>query len=204
MGKDAKIRVRLDLTGARADLANLYRDMGNAPGVGGGGMPSIGATGTGPAPGGGGFAGMGLGRLFGLALGATGIAPLLGPGLHQQSSMMNGLLGGFGQAAANGLYGDIGADARGDRRALDEVKGMMGLAIGLRGKTEEERKALAERAMPLFETMARVTRAEERGSEALETVGSMRITKRTGENVADRFMSAIEKFGRYVEKLTQQ
>lgn len=150
MANEATIRVRLDTSGAKGDLADLYRMMAGAPGVrpgavsaasGATGMASVALGGGGGAasvPGGAALAGGAAAGAFGiswagLALGAAigGTAALFGRGAASDAgTMMGAATRGGSDAIANFLFGTAPSAAAGHQRTLDEVKRLMGGAVG--------------------------------------------------------------------------
>lgn len=143
MANEATVRVRLDTSGAKGDLADLYRMMAGAPGVrpgtvsaaagatGLGAVPSgvAGGAASGPGAAGGGGAG-GFGLSWGsIALGSA--AALLGRGAAQDAATMLGAASrGPSDALSQFLFGSAPSAAAGHQRTLDEVKRLMGGAVG--------------------------------------------------------------------------
>jgi hypothetical protein len=140
MAEDILLKVRLDTTGARRDLATLYGDMARAPrtsvGAAGGGSGGS-AGGSVPVVGGGGGSGGGGGGGFSL-----------GPILAKLTALISAqqMIGSAGPAlAASGrdalresiLSGGLG-HARGALGAREEVAGRLGPAYGL-GLISKER-----------------------------------------------------------------
>lgn len=144
MANEATIRVRLDTTGAKGDLADLYRMMAGAPGVRPGAV-SAAAGAAGSVAGGGGGTAPGVAALGGAAAGAFGISwagmavtaalggavALFGRSAAQDAgTMLGAATRGGSDAISNFLFGSAPAAAAGSQRTLDEVKRLMGGAVG--------------------------------------------------------------------------
>lgn len=141
MTAPALIRVRLDTTGAKADLRSLYDEAGKGirvPVNGGGGR--VGPAGVGGG-GGVGSNGFNIAPLLGTLLKLAPLAMLAGPIAADVGALGSGLLGGLGRglSGALGLGGSAGAE-RGRQGAIDETAKMFGLArgLGLIGKDESD------------------------------------------------------------------
>lgn len=203
MGQEAKIRVRLDLGGARSDLAGLYKEMGNAPGVAAGGVPGIGGGGAGAgvgAPGAAGFGGLGFGRLFGLGAGLLGAGALLRGAGADAGAIGGALTGGISETIRTALFGDLGAQARGGARAIDKVKEQLGLAIGLQAGTPEEAKRLAGRFQGVFDTYNRITTAEERGKQGIDSQFKPQVAEQTLGGIIGRLTEAVDRLIRFLDR----
>lgn len=198
MGSEAKVKVRLDLSGARADLASLYRDMGNSPGVAvaPGGVGGGGGAAMGGAAGGGGFGGMGLGRLFGLGAGLLGAGALLRGSIRDAGDIGGALTEGISETISRTLFGTVGAQARGGNRALEMVKEQVGLAVGLSGDPE----AAARQFQPLFDTIRNVETAREVGKQAIGGAFSGQIAEEALGGLVGRLVAAMEGLIRAFEK----
>lgn len=144
MANEATIRVRLDTSGAKGDLADLYRMMAGAPGVRPGAV-SAGSGAAGAVAGGGGGAAPGTAALGGAAAGAFGLswaglaltaaigggAALFGRGAAADAgTMLGAATRGGSDAISNFLFGSAPSAAAGAQRTLDEVKRLMGGAVG--------------------------------------------------------------------------
>jgi hypothetical protein len=158
MAEEAKIRVRLDLSGANSDLADLYRQMSNAPSVRG---ASAGAAGGG----GGGLFGMSFGRLGGLA--GTGFigAHILGPTIGTAAGLAASHLDPMGSGLERLLFGQTGPVTTASKRAIAEVQSALGLAQGF--MDEKDFRA----AGSMYDALMQVYRTEEIGKARIGAAG---------------------------------
>jgi len=156
MSQDAQVRLRLDTSGARADLASLYGDMRNAPAIrvpgatGSGGIPS-GVGGGGP-----GYGGFNVGGLLGSLLAAAPLAMLGAPVARDAFSVSNGILGGIGNAASGALgLAGLAGGVTGRQRAIDETARLLGTAYGQGGVGMGEVTSLYESLREVYEGPAK-------------------------------------------------
>ena len=155
MSQDAQVRLRLDTSGARADLSAFYGDMRNVPAIrvpgatGGGGIASGGAGGPG-------YGGFNVSSLLGSLLAAAPFAMLGAPVARDAFSVGNGVLGGIGHAASGALgLAGLAGGVTGRQRAIDETARLLGHAYGQGGVGMGEVMSLYESLREVYEAPAK-------------------------------------------------
>lgn len=154
MVEEAKIRVRLDTSGAKGDLAELYRQMANAPSV-----RTAGGYGAG-GPGGHGGGGGGLGSIGGMAIGwgtaiaAAGVGLFGRDAIRDTGTMIGALTRGPSKAISDFLFGTAPSAVQASDSALEQVKKTMGFAVGM-GAPMGAAKSLYDSLMTYEEPKAR-------------------------------------------------
>lgn len=129
MVEEAKIRVRLDTSGAKGDLADLYRQMANAPSVRTSGAAGGGGGGGGGSGGGSGIGGFSIG--WGSAIAAAGIGLFGRQSIADAGSMIGALTRGPGRAISEFLFGTAPSAVQASDSSIEQVKKMMGFAVGM-------------------------------------------------------------------------
>lgn len=153
MAEEARIRVRLDKSGAEADLADLYRQMASAPSVRGGG-------------GGGGAGGMTFGSVVG-TIGAIGAVAGLGRSvIGAGTSVADAVTADFANRLATLFFGTATANISASRRAQQDTEQNFAMAVGLdpAGMGGEAGKAAREYYRTMFQS---VYGPEERGRKSI-------------------------------------
>lgn len=189
MTAPALIRVRLDTSGAKADLADLYNAAGKGiripatPGGGGGGGGGFGPIPGAGFPGGVGGGGFNVGAMLsflGRAAPLIGAAVALGgPTIRDAGTLASGVLGGIGRQI-NPL--DMpAAEQRGRARLGEEMAQQFGLAKGLGLMSDADVKGVFDARKGMFE-------AEERGKSQILNVTGWESVK----DIFDRMVTALE------------
>lgn len=187
MADEAKVRVRLDLDGARADLAGLYREMSNAPGV-----PVSGVQARGPAaPPGPGRGGPGLGfGAMGFMRNAMALGGIVGAGAFLRDSagtaanVGGALTGGVSEQLNDILFGNVGSRATGGRQALEQMKGQLSLAVGF--------GADPSNFQSIFDTIGNIETKRAEGARQLDLFFKPQIAADTAEGLLDRIAKGVE------------
>lgn len=155
MSEEAKIRVRLDTTGAKGDLADLYRQMANAPSVRtAGALSGGGGGGAGGGGGGGGFSIGGMAIGWGTALAGIGVGLFGRDTVRDAGSMLGALTHGPSRAIADFLFGTAPSAVQASDSAIEQVKKTMGFAVGM-GAPMGAAKSLYDSLMTYEEPKAR-------------------------------------------------
>lgn len=178
MTAPALIRVRLDTSGAKADLADLYNAAGKGIRI-----PVTGGGGGGVFPGGVGGGGFNVGAMLsflGRAAPLIGAAVALGgPTIRDAGTLASGVLGGIGRQI-NPL--DMpAAEQRGRARLGEEMAQQFGLAKGLGLMSDADVKGVFDARKGMFE-------AEERGKSQILNVTGWESVK----DIFDRMVTALE------------
>lgn len=134
MESEAKVRVRIDTSQAKGDMADLTRTAQSA-------TVRVGQTVRDSVSSG--LHAIGAGGAFGAAAGA-----LRAPTEGGISAIAGELLGPLGQSIDNWLWGDLGPRARADKTLRDEVVNTFSQAIGMNSSNMEKAKAYAESRRP--------------------------------------------------------
>lgn len=170
MTQEAKIRVRLDTTQAKADLAELNREgERTAESV----SSSFGDS----------LLGKGL-KGVGIAAVGAGVYQLAKPTVGGVGDLLGESLGGLGANIAQFLFGDLDEKARGAQRAREEAKDAFAMIAGARGSIPPE-------ARTFFAAVSRLRTQEEAGREMFDRDSAFR-----GPGVGalvERIMSGIGK-----------
>lgn len=158
MAAPAIIRVKLDTSGAKSDLAALYSEAGKGirvPVSGGGGGGGGGGVGSGSGVGGGGF---NIASMLGTFMKLAPLAMLAAPIARDVGALGGGLLGGLGGGLSNalGLSGAAGGE-RGRQQAIQETAQMFGLARGLGLVGSAESQSFYDTIRPFREAAGRGT-----------------------------------------------
>lgn len=136
---EAKVRVRLDMAQAQADLAEFVKSMAGVPGM------------MGPAGGG----GRGAGSLLASAVRAVGIGAGIGMGIEAIrgpvasgfSDLMSESLGAYGKQLEAWAFGDLVPQARAASQSREATIAAWGPIIGLQGKVPPQAHSFFNQAM---------------------------------------------------------
>lgn len=170
MTQEAKIRVRLDTTQAKADLAELNREGERA-------SEEVSAS----------FSDSLLGRgikYAGAAAIGAGVYQIAKPTVGGLGDLLGESLGGIGADLAQFVFGDLDEKARGAQRAREETKDAFAMIAGTRGSIPPEARAF-------FAGISRLRVQEERGREMFDRDDAFR-----GPGIGalvERIMSGIGK-----------
>lgn len=141
MAQDALIRVRLDTSGAKSDLAALYGEMRRSPGVSGG-VAAGAMRGAGPPQG---MLGMGGFDIGSILMSVAKWAPIAAIGRGALGTAMDvggALTAGPAAMLERAIFGDIKGEIQGAQSARDAVVGMTGTAVGYGLMTASQAKGL--------------------------------------------------------------
>lgn len=147
MGKEARIKVRLDTSQAKGDLRSLTKDAAAAAGRVGGGLRRAAGRGLGA---------VGLGGALGVGLGAVRGATQSGIG-----DVVGEAFGGTGARLAETIFGDLDEKARADKAAREETIQAFKSIAGATGTTPPG-------TVNYFNQIRALRLEEEKGREILE------------------------------------
>jgi hypothetical protein len=202
MDREAKIRVKLDLTDAKADLKGLV-DMAHATGQGIGG--GIGGRAAGGGGGGFNLASMiGAGFVGGIAARAAGaisdpiLGAITGPTTRAAGDVMSESFRTLGVAASQAAFGNAAPSARAGAQAREETIAAYGYSEGRRGGRP------SDAAKAYFDSRMRQILPAEAGRTAIEgddrfggVTSVTQIAKDLGHEVAggvDRILMGVRGF----------
>lgn len=194
MSQDAVVRLRLDTSGAKNDLASLYSDMRHAPAIRVPGAASDGGIGGGGG-GGPGYGGFSVRNLLG---GLLNVSPLAIPGMlaypsiRDAGSVVHAVAGGGGEwlSGTLGLAGYSGK-LSGGKRAAAETARLLGAAYGHGGVGMGEVTSLYDSLRTVYEPESRgeaEIKARLGGEQAVDVLEDL-------VNVLKDAIRAVSRFG---------
>ena len=207
MADEAKIRIRLDTTGAQADLQALYRDLAKAPSVpvgaaaGAGGVRASAAApvegGAAQAPGGGFFGGLGRPMMLGakaaagFATAAYGRDTVTGAFDIFRASTTGGSM-----AVRDAILGNSASVARAELKTIDQVSDMPGVALGV-GLGQISNDQLFN----IQEALNAINRPTEEGRDTIRRVLGTRAQGNVGDELLKQANTILERIWQAITDL---
>ena len=177
MESEAKVRVRIDTSQARGDMADLTKTaQGATVRVGQSIRDSVSA----------GLHAVGAGGAFSAAAGA-----FRGPTEGGISAIAGELLGPLGQSFEDWILGDLAPQARADSKLRSEVEDVWGQAIGMNRSNLDRAKAYADQRRPQL-IQEEEGRKAIRSSSDFYSVKFDDVIKRLGEVMSEAAKSAAQ------------